>query len=357
MVVQRRVFFAFFIIAYCSFINAEYRIPSISSDRFSHTMCKVFNERELQLGQPLVWQKEGLAPFNELIISWNGLRPMQGYVTIYVSVKYGKKWSEWHRLAKWGPKCQRTFINNAHPFVHTKHCRIEMQRGVFGRGFRAKIEFRNGAHARDVKALFACTSRLDQVQIIYPHHALPTTVIKNIPRQSQMVLNHERFKDLCSPASTSMLVAYFYKKIYGQKLINSMHDFVIDFAEKVHDQHINIYGNWILNVAHAFDKCHGNVYFRVERLNSFYDLHHHLSRQIPVAVSVRRLRGGATPYSNGHLMVVVGWNAQKRHVLCIDPAFENNKSVLRAYRINDFLRAWNRSNNLSYVPMLKDMLG
>ena len=70
-----------------------------------------------------------------------------------------------------------------------------------------------------------------------------------------------------------------------------------------------------------------------------------------MAVSVRRLRGGATPYASGHFLVVVGWNRQKRRVVCLDPAFGSNRLVLKAYRLQDFLRAWHRSMNLAYVPM------
>src|SRR5207245_1423868 len=125
------------------------------------------------------------------------------------------------------------------------------------------------------KALFACVSRPNHLNIIRPTIPLPSLAVKNVPRQSQMVLKHHRFRDLCAPASTSMMVAYFYHKLYGMKPNASLHDFVIDFAEKAHDQgYLDIYGNWILNVDQAFDACNGDVYFRAERMNSFYDLYH-----------------------------------------------------------------------------------
>ena len=75
-------------------------------------------------------------------------------------------------------------------------------------------------------------------------------------------------------------------------------------------------------------------------------------KKSPVAVSVRRLRGGATPYANGHIMLVVGWNRIKRRVLCLDPAFGSNRATLKSYRLTDFLNAWSRSSNLAYVPIL-----
>jgi hypothetical protein len=52
-------------------------------------------------------------------------------------------------------------------------------------------------------------------------------------------------------------------------------------------------------------------------------------------------------------MVVVGWNRDRQSVICIDPAFRSNAKTLKAYKIGNFLRAWGRSVNLSYVPTPK----
>jgi len=323
---------------------------------FSRTICKFFNDEELarlakRKNPELIWEKSVTAPFNELIFSWNAFRPTQGRMTFWVSAKFQGQWTPWHRLAQWGSNQQCTFVNKLNRYAHTKHCRLEMQHYTIARGFRIKVVFQKGADPKNLKALFACTSRLNRYRLILPRcSVLPSVSIKNVPRQSQMVLNHPRFKDLCSPVSTSMIVAYYYQKITGCRPINSMQAFALDFAKKAHDQgYLDIYGNWILNVAQAFDSSNGEVFYRIERLNNFYDLYHYLEKKIPVAVSVRRLRGGATPYANGHFMVVVGWNRLKKCVLCLDPAF--SKSILRAYRIKDFLRAWSRSSNLAYVPM------
>ena len=133
-----------------------------------------------------------------------------------------------------------------------------------------------------------------------------------------------------------------------------MRDYLADFAGKVHDNGINIYGNWLLNVAQAHDSSQGKIFYRVERLNSFNELYDYLRKEIPVAVSVRKLKGGATPYSNGHFMVIVGWNRAKNAVICIDPAFKGNRATLKSYRINHFLTAWALSRNLSYIPIPRE---
>jgi hypothetical protein len=330
---------------------------------FSKTICRIFSDHELediaQSGQnEIIWERpDADHEFNELIISWNAFRPVKGSITIWVGVKYNGKWAPWHRLATWSAKHQQTFLNKLHPHVHTKHCRVEMQRNHLAQGFRAKVVFNNGADPRDFKAFFGCVSQVKNMKVIPVGSDLETVFIDNIRRQSQMVLDHERFKDLCSPVSTSMMIAYFYELMSGRKFNKRMSSFACDFANKIHDMgKLDVFGNWILNMVQAFHESDGKVYFSVQRLNSFYQLYHYLKQKIPVAVSVRRLRGGATPYANGHLMLVVGWNKKRRRVICVDPAFGSNHTTLKSYPITSFLQAWGRSNNLSYVPLLKDMI-
>ncbi len=337
-----------------------YSFASAGNHNFSTTLCKFVSTddaaRAEQLAAPkIIWKKKTPQPFKELILSWNAFRPTRGVLVIYGSLLVDGKWSDWHKLATWGRSLQKTFLNDTHPHVHTKHCRIEVQNDRMATGFRAKVEFKGGAEAKVFKAFFACMSDFALRREIVPRN-LPSVMIKNVPRQSQMVLPHERCKDLCSPVSTSLLVTYFKQTLTGRQFTRGLERYAQEFAHNAHDQNpsFDIYGNWILNTAHAFHEAGGNVYFSVRRLNSFYDLYALLKKKTPVAVSVRRLQGGATPYANGHIMVVVGWNAKRRRVICVDPAFDANHRTLKSYPIHAFLKAWGRSNNLSYVPTLKN---
>ncbi len=325
---------------------------------FSSVESKFFDEHDFnEDGSPCIWEQSKADPFTELVLSWNALRPTSGTLTFWVNVKYGNNtWSGWQRMAEWGDRIQRSFINKNNPYVHTKHVRVEMQHGSMGHGFKIKVTANNGAEPTNLKALFACLCNLKQFKLVRPPATLPTTFIRGVPKQSQMVLDHPRFKDLCSPTSTSILVNYFKTKCNGQCSYQPLDDYVVNFANKVHDNgKLNIYGNWQLNVAQAFDASKGDVFFRVERLNGFEDLHAYLMKKIPVAVSVRRLRGGAGAYQNGHFIVVVGWNQAKQLVLCNDPAFDATGKTFKAYKLWDFLQAWGRSVNLSYIPMPRDL--
>jgi hypothetical protein len=85
-------------------------------------------------------------------------------------------------------------------------------------------------------------------------------------------------------------------------------------------------------------------------MDSFKQLHTQLMNGAPVIVSVRGfLRGAPKSYDNGHLLVVVGWDAQQREVICNDPAHKTDGEVRVQYGIADFLAAWERSRRLSYL--------
>lgn len=325
---------------------------------FSITLSKFINEDEQKsLPNEIIWQDTTPLPFNELIFSWNALRPTTGKFTFYVSVLSNLQWSPWHRIAEWKPRGQQTFVNKKHPFVHTKHVRVEMQKHHTGEGFRIKTVFHDGAPKNNLKALFACVTNSKHFQKTPRMFNEESSCITNVPRVSQMKLSHSRAGDLCSPSSLIMITHYFAKQLFPAVPYYNLDDHAVDFAEKVHDNgYLDIYGNWVLNVAEAFNASQGDIFYRVERLNGFASLYQKIKNKIPVAVSVRRLKGGATPYANGHFLIVIGWNNQKKRVICIDPAFSPAARTLRSYALRDFLRAWELSRNLSYVPLVKESL-
>lgn len=325
--------------------------PLIFSRTLSHFVIPSYKKDPAS--NSYTWEDKSPISFDELIISWNAKRPENGHITFWTSVKYGESWSPWHRMSTWGATQQRSFINKLHRLVHTKHVLIELQRKQKASAFRIKAVFHDGATIDNLHALFACCSQHQSFALKRVYENYPSYLIKGIPKISQMMLKHNRHQDICSSTSLSMVTAHFNKDplAKNQYSRNQLHNYAVDFADNVHDYGIDIYGNWQLNAAEAYDACQGNVFFKVERLNSFDDLYNLIRQDIPVVVSVRKLKGGATPYENGHFLVVVGWNEQHRTVICHDPAFRGK--IDRHYPINHFLHAWARSKNLSYIPIPK----
>lgn len=308
-------------------------------------------ELKIQSNDTLIWRKKSPFPFSELILSWNASRPKTGKFTFYINVRH-HGWSGWQKIAEWGKSVQKTFGNTRNRYVHTKYVRLVTKRRRIGFEYQIKVVAEKGANIRRIKALFANVSNEKRFRMQYPYTPFPSTQITGIPRQSQWHVNHKRRKDLCSPTSLSMIASYYTKKYNLPKTETTLRQKTAKLADNVHDQSLDIYGNWIFNVAQAFQLTRGNILYRVERLNNFEELYNQIKNNRPVVVSIRgHLHGGAWPYKNGHLVVVMGWDKKNQRVLCIDPAFRNKKHMLRRYRIKDFVRAWGRSRNLSYITI------
>lgn len=298
-----------------------------------------------------IWVQNTSELFTELVLSWNGFRPKVGSYSFLVSAKYNNRWSPWHKINQWNKNNQQTFLNSKNLYVKTKHVRLEMQKNKKANAFRVKIVANNGANLNNIKRLFVSASDMNKFSFYKNGFNMPSTIIKGVPRVSQWNVKHSRAKDLCSPTSTSMVMAYFAKKGLFKDKFQDLKQYVSEFAEKVRDgSYLDIYGAWPLNVAQVFDESSGKLSARVKRLNGINELYGYLRRKIPVAVSVRgHIRGGFKRYDNGHFIIVVGWNKQKNTILCIDPAFVTESKMLRAYDFKDFMHAWGVSRNLAYV--------
>lgn len=351
MIAQKTIKIRALVFLFSTLLIVQSVIGSVPSSRksffndFSYTYSHSVNPKKI-LKNEYLWHETSTVPFSELIFSWNALRPQQGKFIFFVSILH-QKWSSWIKVAEWGPNIQKSFSSKRDRFVTFRVAPITLKNKLYGKGFRVRVVSCDNANLRDVKYLFACASTPEKFKIISPRCSLDDILIDDIPRQSQMTLNHPHPIHLCSPTSTSVVINYLYKHILHQpyNYVNAA-----TFAEEVRDQIFGVYGNSVLNVAAAFDALEGQIPCRVQRLNSFEQLHSYLKLNIPVVVSIHGpIRGGALPYRAGHLMVITGWDSESQSVVCMDPAFKSSKATETCYFIKDFLKAWARSRNLSYV--------
>lgn len=281
--------------------------------------------------------------FSQLIFSWNAHRPAAGHFRFWVQVRDAKtkKWYEPHHMIDWGKDIQRSYISTNEKGTNSYHVRLEVPAYTHADAFRIKVEVHNGANLTSLKRLHVCVSDMKKFsstpQLRY--EKLPSVLLTQVPQQSQMVLDHPRANNLCSPTSLSMMLG-FVKKTNIDPLM---------CAEFVYDSGLDSYGSWPFNAAHAFEMCNGKVVFGVARFSSFMQLHQQLMRNMPVMVSVRgELEGAAKSYNDGHLLLVVGWDAKNKKVICHDPAFEHREQIRVSYDLKSFLTAWGRSRNLAY---------
>lgn len=298
-------------------------------------------------GVEAIWEMSSIAPFNELIVSFNAMRPKLGKYRISVSVNEQAGWTKWLTLVEWGADGQKTFNSKSSATgAYTFQDIVHLGENQTADGFRVKVEGFSQANLEQFDMLFASVSNLKQFDMVFPG---PLEAIK-LPLQSlrsQIALRHPRHFDLCSPTASCMAIDFLLQKRIADP---------IDFAAKVLDHGFNIYGNWILNVAESYHRLRGCFECSVERLPDFTALHSKLMRNLPVIVSVKGpLPRAKFPFDQGHLMLVYGYDSIEKRVFCADPAHATDAETATYYNLNDFLAAWARRKNLCYLfqPSIK----
>lgn len=350
--ILRNVFLAILFMMFLNpLISVSKNISNPVFQEFSKTYSKSCRgSKENLKSNSIIWEESNVIPFNELIVSWNAHRPKQGCYVFYVSV-FNKGWSPWKKLAEWGSDYQRTFGSDESFGAKVSYSRTTIKNGFKPCRFRVKAVALNGASILGVHKIYACLSDWNKFKIFKRCQSFDTVKLVDVPLQSQRVLNHERTHDICSPTSVGIAVSYLSSRMgLKNEFCKDLSNKIVEFSKKVHDDGVlQIYGNWMLNTAQVYDSTNCRIFSRVERLNDFVDVYKYLKNNIPVVVSIRGIKGGATPYANGHLLVVVGWDKEKQEICCIDPAFSANEATKINYNIDEFLSAWGRSRNLSYV--------
>lgn len=312
---------------------------------WSWTYRKVMQAQDIKPNKnnEYAFSKLNVPAFNQLIFSWNALRPTIGYFSFAVQVRdmHTKRWGKWHHMIDWGNTAQKSYLSSTDGHSKYVHVRLETEGEKRADAFRIKITGQEGASVGLLKLLAVSIADYAQFkpESVDQLKSLPSIVVKGVPKVSQFQVDHPESRRLCSPTSCSMVASF----------LRGEHIDPVDFADNVFDHGLEIFGSWPFNMAHAFEQCLGNSWFFTTRLNGFADIHRQLAQGIPVAVSVRgSLDGAPKAYEDGHLLVVVGWNAQKKAVICHDPAFDNHKAVLKQYPIQSFIRAWENSRRLAY---------
>ena len=297
--------------------------------------------------EAVLFYQTKLPIFNQLIFSWNAMRPKKGLFTFYAQVRDAKtgRWYNYHKMIEWGKGVQKSFFNRTDGSLFC-YARLEVETQHKADGFRIKAVASNANDLKLLQSLIASVSNFDKFK---PERysergkGLKTYVLTGVPKASQFLVNHPRADALCSPTSLSMMIGSLKGKTIDPLIC----------ANLVYDEGLDVFGNWGFNMAHAYEHCGHKVQFYATRLSSFAALHKLLHQKIPVAVSVRGpLKNAPKPYDQGHLLVVIGWDAEKKKVLCHDPAFDEHGRVYMEYDIHEFVIAWERSRRLTYKPHL-----
>lgn len=293
----------------------------------------------------VILEKINIPSFNQIIFSWNALRPLQGYFSFYVQVrdKTTKKWGVLHHMYDWGLNKASSYKSVSDGMSCYEYVRLEMAPHRLADAFRIKVQSKDGAPLSLIRSATVAAScyNLFEAENSDLYNLYTSVTVNTVPKIAQFALDHEQKDKICSPVSLTMLLQSLGYYVAVEKVI-----------EKSYDNGLKAFGSWPFNIAHAFECSGGNAYFYVCRLNSFDQVYTQLKKNIPVVVSVRGpLPGAERPYAQGHLLVIVGWDQEKKEVICHDPAFDDPQKTLKYYPIKPFLAAWERSRRLAYMTM------
>lgn len=269
----------------------------------------------------------GLRPFDEVIASWN---VEGGSVELEVrpegSARYFS-YGTWSASRRGSVSGQR----DASGEMLTDTLRLNRP----ARALEYRLTLRGGA----LKLLAFNTSlRARQLSHLGDHGnpALWGNTLA-VPQRSQML--YAGGEAWCSPTSTSMILAY-----YGLARA------VPQVARGTQDATYGGAGNWAFNVAYAGAQGLRGVLIR---LGSLAEAEPYLRAGMPLGLSLgwRRgeLPGAPISFSNGHLMVLVGFDKLGNPIVN-DPAASQDRDVRRTYPRAAFEQLWlKHSGGLTYL--------
>ena len=280
--------------------------------------------------------------YEEAIASWNASTPAGSWVEIQFRAQYdGTRWSKWYILGIWaagestirrhsvqsqgdsdGFVAVDTFVSSNKKETTNK---FQLKLRLFSANGTATPSVQNASVAYS-------TSAPKSADASAGNPARWSTLI-DVPACSQMVYP-DGGEVWCSPTSTSMVLAFL------DGYAGECEPRVRAAVEGVYDWIYDGHGNWPFNTAYAYSEGYESY---VARFTSLGKVEEFVEAGVPVVVSFAwgkgDLTGSAIPSSNGHLAVIVGFDAAGNPILN-DPAASSDAEVRRTYLRSEFEPLW-----------------
>jgi len=293
--------------------------------------------------------------YQEAIASWNASTPAGSWVEVQFRAQYGTRWSKWYVLGIWASDystIRRHSVQtqgDSDGFVAVDTF-VSSNKKETTNKFQLKLRLfsANGSTVpivRNVSVAYS-TSAPKTASVSAGNPALWNTLI-TVPECSQMVYP-DGGEVWCSPTSTSMVLAYLDGYAGPcEPCVRAAVDGVYDW---IYDGH----GNWPFNTAYAATFGYEGY---VARFTSLAKAEEYVAAGVPVIMSIAWGKGDLTnsgvDSTNGHLLVLVGFDAQG-NLLINDPASPTNETVQRTYLRSEFELLWLQSSGgtvyLIYPP-------
>ncbi|TSA80320.1 peptidase C39 family protein [Deinococcus detaillensis] len=278
----------------------------------------------------------GLSAYDELIPSWNALTPPGSSLTLEVKPAGA---SRFYSFGTWQSAAGRSSLDGQKDsFGQVLTDTLRLSKKVSGFDYRLTLMASGAGPSLSLLAFNTSDRSRRMAAAGAAGDKTRWNKVLNVPLRSQML-----YKDggevWCSPTSISMILAY-----------NGVSFSVPDAAAATYDTAYDGTGNWPFNTAFAAEQ---GLRALVTRLPNLREAERYIAAGFPLGVSLGwkagELPGAAIPSSSGHLMVLVGFDAQGNPVLN-DPAAPTNAGVRRSYPRAAFERLWlSHSGGLVYL--------
>ncbi len=285
----------------------------------------------------LTSQPVSVPAFDELVPSWNSQTGKAGSVGVEVRAQTGAGWTHWYSFGRWSAAEGRTSQNgqkDAQGQILTDTLRLNAKASAF----QYRVTLRGPDTSLRLIGMNTSLRGNRAAGLGQPGDPQTWGKVNDVPQRSQMIYPGGG-EVWCSPTSVSMILAK-----YG------VNQTVPQVAHGLYDQAYDGTGNWPFNTAYAGEQ---GLRAFVTRLPNLAAAEQYIAAGFPLGVSLGwkkgELPGAPISYSDGHLMVLVGFDRAGNPVLN-DPAAPSNASVRRTYPRAAFEKLWlTHSGGLSYV--------
>ena len=296
--------------------------------------------------------------FHDAIASWNATTPAGSWIEMQFRVNFGDRWSKWYILGIWASDDSTIRPHSvqaqgdADGFVAVDTF-VLAKKAPAPTAYQLKLRLfsTDGSAVASVRnASVAISSTPGKPSALAPGNPALWNRVLDVPECSQMVYP-DGGEVWCSPTSTSMVLGYWLGETGPcEPRVRAAVDGVLDW---IYDGH----GNWPFNTAYA--ATHGQLEGYVARFTSMSALEEWVAAGVPVVISYAwkksALTGAPIASSNGHLAVVVGFDAAGNPIVN-DPAGATDDDVRRTYLRSELESLWLETSGgtayLIYPPEL-----
>jgi hypothetical protein len=286
-------------------------------------------------------ERETIAPFTELIPSWNAETPEGTRLEIRLRARVDGRWTTWYRLGVWSSgntpvgRHSVTGQDDADARVLTDTLRLR----VPGQAYQLAVDLVSSSVDRmpSVSLAAVVASRAPAGPPVSADEPRAWGTVLEVPERSQMIYP-DGGEVWCSPTSTSMVMAYWAGQLGAPALDHP----VPDVARGTWDPVYRGNGNWPFNTAYA---ARGGLLGYVSRFSSLDQVERWIEAGVPVVASLAwgpgQLANAPVASTSGHLLVIVGFT-DRGDVVVNDPAGDprQGESVRRTYARDQFQARW-----------------